>query len=251
MLRRPEYPMLVIDAGNTSVKFAIVMRPGGTPKPVLSVPTAKLAAAAVKRIGAKARSVGISSVVPAASRILQKAFPQARFIGPKTALGFKSLSDRKMTGSDRLANVAAAQARCKKNVLVVSFGTATTFDVIDAGGVHRGGAIAPGWRAFASLPSSKTALLPRVPAKAAKSFIGKNTREALAVGTAGGYAAVVLQIIDGMKREAGVKKLRVITTGGDATSVAKIVKIKSVSDPLLTLRGIALLCAADAREVRK
>lgn len=243
--------MLVIDAGNTSVKFAIVARPGGTPKPVRSVPTAKLAAAVARRIGAKAKSVGISSVVPAASRILKKAFPQARFIGPKTVLGFKSLADRKVTGSDRLANVAAAQARSKKNVLVVSFGTATTFDVIDAGGVHRGGAIAPGWRAFASLPSSKTALLPRVPAKAAKSFIGKNTREALAAGTAGGYAAVVLQIIDGMKREAGVKTLRVIATGGDAASVAKIAKLKSVSDPLLTLRGIALLCSADVREVRK
>jgi pantothenate kinase type III len=62
---------------------------------------------------------------------------------------------------------------------------------------------------------------------------------------------MVLQIIEAMKSEAGLKKLSVVITGGDAAAVAKIMKIKSVSDPLLTLRGIALLCAADVREVRK
>jgi type III pantothenate kinase len=245
------YPMMVIDAGNTSVKFAAVARAGGKPKLVRSIPTLKLSAAAARRVGAKAKSVAISSVVPAASRILQKAFPQARFVGPGTALKFETITDRKTIGSDRLANVAAAQARYGQNVLVASFGTATTFDIIDAKGVHRGGAIAPGWSAFAALPSAKTALLPRVPTRAAKRFIGKNTHEALAAGTCGGYASMVLQIIEAMKSEAGLKKLNVVITGGDAAAVAKIMKIKSVSDPLLTLHGIALLCAADVREVRK
>ena len=243
--------MLVIDAGNTSVKFAIVARNGVTPKLLQSVPTTKLTAAIAKRLGIKAKSVAVSSVVPAASRILQKAFPQARFVGPETTLKLKTMADRKTIGSDRLANVAAAQTRYEKNVLVASFGTATTFDIIDAKGVHRGGAIAPGWRAFADLSSSKTALLPRVAASAVKTFIGKNTREALAAGTAGGYAAMIFQIIDAMKREAGVKKLRVIITGGEANIVAKMACLKSVSDPLLTLRGIALLCAGDAREGSK
>ena len=243
--------MLVIDAGNTSVKFAIVARAGGAPTLMQSVPTATLTAAIAKRLGANAKSVAISSVVPAASRVLKRVFPRARFIGPRTKLGFATRADRKTIGTDRLANVAAASARYGGNVLVASFGTAATFDLIDANGVHRGGAIAPGWQSFAALPFAKTALLPRVPARAAKRFIGKNTREALAAGTAGGYAAVVLQIIAAMKNEAGVKKLRVITTGGDAAFVAKIVKIKSVSDPLLTLRGIALLCAGDAREGSK
>lgn len=243
--------MLVIDAGNTSVKFATVARAGGKPKLVRSIPTVKLSAAEARRIGAKAKSVSIASVVPEASRILQQAFPQAHFVGPRTALKFETMADRKTIGSDRLANVAAAQARYGKSVLVASFGTATTFDIIDAKGVHRGGAIAPGWSAFAALPSAKTALLPRVPAKAPKKFIGKNTRESLTAGTCGGYAAMVLQIIEAMKREAGVKKLRVIITGGDANIVAKLARLKSVSDPLLTLHGIALLCAGAAREGSK
>jgi type III pantothenate kinase len=251
MLRRPEYPMLVIDAGNTSVKFAIMARSGGAPRLVQSVPTAELTAALAKRLGAKAKSVAASSVVPAASRILKKVFPRARFIGPRTKVGFATRADRKTIGSDRLANVAAASARHGGNVLIASFGTAATFDLLDAKGVHRGGAIAPGWQAFAALPSARTALLPRVPAQAAGRFIGRNTREALAAGTSGGYAAMIWQIIAAMKNEAGVKKLRVITTGGDAASVAKITKLKSVSDPLLTLRGIALLCAGAAREGSK
>ena len=243
--------MLVVDAGNTSVKFAIVARSGARPKPLQSVPTAALATAMAKRIGTKAKSVAVSSVVPAASRVLRNVFPRAHFVGPRTALNFKTMADRKTIGSDRLANVAAAQARYQKNVLVASFGTATTFDIIDAEGVHRGGAIAPGWRAFADLSSSKTALLPRVAASAAKTFIGKNTRGALAAGTAGGYAAMARHIIDAMRHEAGVKKLRVVITGGEAKIVAKMARLKSVSDPLLTLRGIALLCAGNAREVRK
>ena len=111
MLRHPEYPMLVIDAGNTSVKFAMVARSGGAPRFVQSAPTAKLTAALAKRFGAKAKFVAVSSVVPAASRILKKVFPNARFIGPRTKVGFATRADRKTIGSDRLANVAAASAR--------------------------------------------------------------------------------------------------------------------------------------------
>jgi type III pantothenate kinase len=243
--------MLVIDAGNTSVKFAIVTRSGSCPKLLQCVPTHALTTAVAKRLGARAKLVAVSSVVPAASRILRKAFPQVRFVGPRTTLEFKTMADRITIGSDRLANVAAAKARYTRNVLVASFGTAATFDIIDANGIHRGGAIAPGWSAFADLPSVKTALLPRVPAEAAKKSIGRNTREALAAGTCGGYAAMVVQIIDAIKREAGVKKLRVIITGGEANIVAKMARLKSISDPLLTLRGIALLCASDTREGSK
>ena len=251
MPRQTKYPLLVIDAGNTSVKFAIVSGAGGKPKLLRSIPTERVTVAAVRRIGARAKSVAISSVVPAASRVLKRAFPDARFIGTRTKIGFVTRADRKTIGSDRLANVAAAHARYGTDALVASFGTAATFDIIDAKGVHRGGAIAPGWSAFAALPSSKTALLPRVGAKAVRRHVGRNTHDALTAGTAGGYAGMVLRIIDAMKREAGVKNLRVVFTGGDAHSVGRMARIKVVTDPLLTLRGIALLCAGNVREASK
>ena len=251
MPRPTDYPLLVIDAGNTSVKFAIVRQAGGKPKLLRSIPTAKLTVAAARRNGAEAKSVAVSSVVPAASRVLKRAFPGARFIGRLTKLNFVTRADRKTIGSDRLANVAAAHARHGTGVLVASFGTAATFDIIDGKGIHRGGAIAPGWSAFASIPSANTALLPRVRAKAAKGFIGKNTLDALAAGTVGGYAAMVSCIVDAMKREAEVKNLRLVFTGGDAASVARMVHAKAVTDSLLTLRGIALLWAGNAREASK
>jgi len=248
MMRQTGYPLLVIDAGNSAIKFAMVARAGATPKLVRSVPTGQLTIGSAKRIGARRKSVAVSSVVPSASRILKGAFPEAVFIGPRTELGFKTMADRRATGSDRIANVAAVQARYGKNVLVASFGTAATFDIIDANGVHRGGAIAPGWRAFSGILPARTALLPRVVAKTATRSIGRNTREALRAGVAGGYAAMVTRIIDAMKDEAGVKQLRVVFTGGDAAIVAGLLPWKSVIDPLLTLRGINLLAGQIARK---
>ena len=243
--------MLVIDAGNTSVKFARVARAGATPKLLRSVPTTKLSVAKAKSAGAKAKSIVIASVVPSASRILKQAFPGAQFLGPRTSMDFVTLVDRKTIGVDRLANVAAARARYGGSVLVASFGTAATFDLIDSRGVHRGGAIAPGWKAFAEILCARTALLPRVEAKRAARFVARNTREALIAGVNGGYAAMVSQIIAEMKKEARIKNLRVVFTGGDASAVARLLPWKAVSDPLLTLRGIALLAHGVAREASK
>jgi type III pantothenate kinase len=160
-------------------------------------------------------------------------------------------SERKTIGADRLANVSAAHARYGCNVLVASFGTAATFDIVDAKGVHRGGAIAPGWSAFAGILAKRTALPPRIDAKQPVRFAGRNTREAMDAGLSGGYAAMVSHLIERMKKEVGVKKLRVVFTGGDAHAVARIVRLKAISDPLLTMRGIAILAQGIAREASK
>lgn len=251
MARPVCYPLLVVDAGNTSVKFALVTSEGSEPKPMRPVPTPKLTVAAARRAGARARSVVVASVVPSASRVLRRAFPRAQFIGSRTRTAFTTLVDRRTIGTDRLANVAAAHARFGRNVLVASFGTAATFDVIDADGIHRGGAIAPGWQSFAAILPARTALLPRTAAEKAKRFSGRNTREALRAGVAGGYAAMVGQLIARMKSEARIEKLRVICTGGDAAVVGALFPRKPVSDPLLTLRGTALLAQGAVREGRK
>ena len=246
-----KYPLLVIDAGNTSVKFAKVARAGGAPKLVTSVPTAKLTIARAKHAGSGCRAVYISSVVPSASRVLKRAYPAAQFIGARTKTGFATVVDRKTIGSDRLANVAVAHARHGGKTIVASFGTAATFDLIDSKGFHRGGAIAPGWKSFAGILSAHTALLPRLGAKKARCFAGRDTREALTAGIGGGYALMVSGIIAMLADEAGVKNPRVVFTGGDADAVAALLPWKAVTDPLLTLRGIALLAQGIAREASK
>jgi len=248
---QPDYPLLVIDAGNTAVKFAVVTRKNASPKLLRIIPTEKLTAGAARTIGTRARAVVVASVVPSASRILKRAFPAAQFIGPGTQLDFKTLADRQTIGSDRLANVAAAQARFGGNVLVASFGTAATFDILDKRGVHLGGAIAPGWSSFAALTSTNTAQLPRIDQGKPTKAIGRNTREALHAGVNGGYAALVSQLIARIKKEAKANNARVVFTGGDAPTVAKLTGLKVITDPLLTLKGIAILARPNVREGRK
>ena len=248
---QPSYPLLVVDAGNTAVKFAKVARLGAAPRMLRAIPTAKLDAATARRLAAGARSVFVASVVPSASRILKRTLPGAHFIGPRTRLAFKTKAERKTIGADRLANVAAAHARHGGKVLVVSFGTATTFDILDASGAHLGGAIAPGWKSFAAAASASTAQLPRVDARITSRAIGRNTREALRAGINAGYAALVATLIARMKKEARTPDARVVFTGGNASVVAKLSRIKAVTDPLLTLKGIAALADANAREGRK
>lgn len=242
------YPLLVIDAGNTAVKFAAVTRSNAAPRLLRTIPTGKLTVGAVRTIGAKARTVVVASVVPSASSILKRAFPAARFVGPRTRLDGETLAERGTIGSDRLANVSAARVRFGGNVLVASFGTAATLDIIDKRGVHLGGAIAPGWSAFAALTSAHTAQLPRVGRAAPSATIGRRTREALRAGVNGGYAALVSQLIARMKKEANANNALVVFTGGDAPTVAKLTGLKVVTDPLLTLKGIAILARANARQ---
>ncbi|MEI7865137.1 MAG: type III pantothenate kinase [Chthoniobacterales bacterium] len=232
------YPLLVIDAGNTAVKFASVQRPDASPKLLATMATEKLSAARARKFFPAAASIVISSVVPAASRTLRLAFPAARFLGPRTPLNFTTRVDRRTVGSDRLANMAAAAQRRKSSVLVIGCGTATTFDVLDADGVHQGGAIAPGWRTFATALAAKAAKIPAVKLRRPVSWTGRNTRDALTAGIAGGYGAMVDGLID---RLAGPRRWRVVFTGGDAALVAGLIRHKVFLDPLWTLRGIAIL----------
>lgn len=251
MPRPVKFPLLVIDAGNSAVKFAKVARPGASPKMLGAVATAKLGVASAKRAAGQHESVAVCSVVPSASRVLKRAFPEARFIGPRTATGFSTVVDRKTIGADRLANVAAAHARYGGSVVVASFGTAATFDLIDARGVHRGGAIAPGWNMFAGMLAARTALLPKAGAARCRRFLGRGTREAMTAGVAGGYAALVSHLLAEMEKEARVKNPRIVFTGGEAPIVAGLLSWKAVRDPLLTLRGVALLAQGVAREASK
>jgi len=242
------YPLLAIDAGNTAVKFAAVARQGAKPKLLATMATDKLSAVRARKIFPGAEHIVISSVVPAASRALRFAFPGARFLGPRTPLNFTTRVDRRTVGSDRLANMATAALHNELGVLVVGCGTATTFDVLDADGVHQGGAIAPGWRPFAAALSTKAAKIPAVKLRRPVSWAGRNTRDALSAGVAGGYGAMVDGVIAAL---AGSRRCRVVFTGGDAALVADLSRHKSFLDPLWTLRGIAVLGAQDGCEGKK
>jgi len=144
-------------------------------------------------------------------------------------------------GPDRLANAVAARVRFGAPVVVVDFGTAVTFDVVDASGRYVGGIIAPGLAAMTDYLHEKTALLPRIRIREIKGAIGKSTEQAMLVGAVHGYRGLVRELILELKRELRARRLPVVATGGYAKLIAsKLPEITAV-DGLLTLEGLRLI----------
>lgn len=239
--------MLVIDAGNTSVKFARVARCHAVPRIVANVPTPRLTTSRVKTIARRAScaSAWASCVVPAIRNILREGCPSIAFIGQSSPLNFPTDVERRTVGVDRLANMAEAARRFGKNVLVADFGTAATFDWLDANGSFAGGAIAPGLSMVAASLAKNTAQLPVIEMKAPKTFAGRTTREALRAGVVGGYAGLVTHLLRQFPAT------HVVFTGGNAKLVAKSTGVKAMVDPLWTLKGVSVIAGLAAREASK
>jgi type III pantothenate kinase len=143
-------------------------------------------------------------------------------------------------GQDRLANSVAARQHYGAPVVVVDFGTAVTFDVVDRRGNYVGGIIAPGLAAMTEYLHEKTALLPRIRIREFRRSIGKSTEEAMLVGAIHGYRGLIRELIQELRRELNTRRLPVVATGGYATLIAaKLPEITAV-EPLLTLEGLRL-----------
>ncbi len=144
-------------------------------------------------------------------------------------------------GADRLANAVAARQRFGAPVVVVDFGTAVTFDVVNRAGNYAGGIIAPGLAAMTDYLHEKTALLPRISIREIKSAVGRSTEEAMLVGAVHGYRGLVRELIAELKRELKVKQLPVVATGGYARLMAARLPEISAVEPALTLKGLRLV----------
>jgi type III pantothenate kinase len=129
--------------------------------------------------------------------------------------------------------------------VVVDFGTAVTFDVVDARGDYAGGIIAPGLSAMTDYLHEKTALLPRIKIRDTRAVIGKNTTEAMLIGAVHGYRGLVRELIGELKRELKVKRLPVVATGGYAAMLARGVPEITAVEPNLTLEGLRLVAVAE------
>ena len=141
-------------------------------------------------------------------------------------------------GADRLANAVAARRRFGAPVVVVDFGTAVTFDVVNAKGNYVGGIIAPGLAAMTTYLHEKTALLPKIEIREIKTAIGKSTEEAMLIGAVHGYRGLVRELIANLKRELRAESLPVIATGGYAKLIAAKLPEISAVEPDLTLEGL-------------
>jgi type III pantothenate kinase len=143
-------------------------------------------------------------------------------------------------GPDRLANAVAAHKRFGAPVVVLDFGTAVTFDVVNSKGNYAGGIIAPGLAAMTDYLHEKTALLPRINIREIKTVVGKSTEQAMLIGAVHGYRGLVRELIAELKRELKTKNLPVVATGGCAKLIAAKLPEISAVEPNLTLEGLRL-----------
>jgi len=128
--------------------------------------------------------------------------------------------------------------------VVVDFGTAVTFDVVNRAGNYAGGIIAPGLAAMTDYLHEKTALLPKIRVRETTSAIGKSTEQAMLIGAVHGYRGLIRALLQELKRELKARRLPVVATGGYAGLLtSKLPEITSVQ-PLLTLEGLRLVWQA-------
>ena len=243
--------ILLFDIGNTHTHLGLangrrVLKRADIPTPAWF--SGKAPALVAKFAGtAKVDGAVLCSVVPRATRRVRQAVSrrwglQALELTPKTLRGVGVDYPRPASsGPDRLANAVAARQHFGAPVVVVDFGTAVTFDVVNARGDYVGGIIAPGLAAMTDYLHEKTALLPRIRIREISSAIGKSTEQAMLIGAVQGYRGLVRELIGALKRELRVRKLPVIATGGYARLIAARLPEISAVLPDLTLEGLRLV----------
>ena len=243
--------ILLFDIGNTNTHLGLA--DGRRVVKQANLPTAGwssgVAGKQLRKFVGRARLGGsaLCSVVPRATPHVRKTV--RRFWGlntfeltQKTLCGVGIDYPKPGTiGQDRLANAVAARKRFGAPVVVVDFGTAVTFDVVNRAGNYAGGIIAPGLAAMTDYLHEKTALLPRIKIREVKTAIGRSTEQAMLIGAVHGYRGLVRELIAELKRELKAKHLPVVATGGYANLIAsKLPEITAV-EPLLTLEGLRLV----------
>ena len=192
------------------------------------------------------KALVISTVVPPLTFTLEKMCRKyfdlsPLVVGPgiKTGLSVKYENPREV-GADRIVNAVAGLEQYGGPLIIVDFGTATTFCAISANGEYMGGAIAPGIGISTEALFARAAKLPRVEVVKPPAVIGKNTVASMQSGIFYGFVGQVDEIGRRMKKELG-ENTKVIATGGLASLIAQESKVINQVDPFLTLNGLRLI----------
>ena len=258
--------LLAIDAGNTNVVFALV-EPGSGPGQAGEIKTRWRIATDPRRTAdeyavwlhqllelegydkSDVSAVIVGTVVPRALHNLQvlgqKYFHVEASIAGEGAAAWPIVLDvdePQNVGADRALNAIAAHARHKGDLVVIDFGTATTFDVVDFNGAYKGGIIAPGINLSLDALVNAAAKLPRIAieAPADDSVIGRTTVSQMLTGVYWGYVAMMEGLTTRLKAQIG-RPVTVIATGGLADLFDEHTELFDAIEPDLTIQGLSLL----------
>ncbi len=198
----------------------------------------------------------ISSVVPpimsALERMCQKYFKSTPLVvgpGIKTGLNIKYDNPREV-GADRIVNAVAAIHQYDGPLIIVDFGTATTYCYVNEKKQYMGGAIAPGIGISTEALYSRAAKLPRIEIVKPEGIVGKSTVAAMQAGILYGYVGQVEGIVSRMKAESEGEPT-VIATGGLSSLIASESNVIDIVDPFLTLTGLKLIYQRNKDQVKK
>ena len=249
--------LLVIDVGNTNTVMGIYEGKGlicdwrirterNTTEDEFNFLTAGLFAGRGIRPGDVSATI-ISTVVPPMVNILdafcRKYLNHApHWVNAKSASGMPILySNPAEVGADRIVNAVAAYEKYRCALIIIDFGTATTFDAVSARGEYLGGAISPGISISAEALFMRASKLPRVEIFTAPKFvIGKDTGASMQSGIIFGYAGLVDGIVGRMRREMDCP-VKVIATGGLASLMSGVCESIESAEPDLTLEGLRII----------
>ncbi|ADL08799.1 type III pantothenate kinase [Thermosediminibacter oceani] len=203
----------------------------------------------------KIKGVIISSVVPTITPYLEKMSRKYLGIKPlvvgpgiKTGINIKYENPREV-GADRIVNAVGAYHKYGGPLIIVDFGTATTFDAVSSNLDYLGGAIAPGLGISTEALFRRAARLYRVEIAKPEKVIGRNTASSMQAGIFYGYVGLVDHIVERMKKEMGEDNVFVVATGGLASLICSETRTVDKVDPMLTLEGLRIIYEKNAESV--
>ena len=253
--------LLVVDIGNTNIVLGLYDGPELRHTFRVSTTSARTPdeyatmlhqMVELRRVPIEAlRAAIIASVVPPITDVLAAAVRQALsrdalIVGPGLDTGISiHYDDPRDVGADRIVNAVAAYDRVRAGVIVVDFGTATTFDCISPAAEYLGGVIVPGAQLSLDALFARAARLTRIELGEPPRVVGRNTTHALQSGIVHGYASLVDGLVGKLKREVAYP-CSVIATGGLAPLIARHATAVDIVDENLTLDGLRLLYERNA-----
>ena len=194
----------------------------------------------------------VPSLVPILQDMTRKYFScEPLVVGPGIKTGISILyRNPTEVGADRIVNSVAAFEKYGGPLIIVDFGTATTFDVVSKKGDYLGGVIAPGIQISLEALFKQTAKLPRVDMRIPETVIGKSTVDSIRSGSVYGFTGMIENLVKKIKQELGEKSL-VVATGGIVDWIASKTDVIDKLDPFLTLDGLRIIYEKNLREKLK